>query len=972
MRTNRELALAVKRALATGTIALCGAGSVAVFAQQAVTTQTASASATTAKVTTTKTATSKTAAQKKSILLSQATTVPENSNTPTTAPELQTVVVTGSMIARTNAETTEAITIISANALKDQGLVDVEQAINQVASNVPASFNIAQSVGQFTGGGTYANLRNLGSGRTLILLDGQRLADNATLGNAVDLSGIPFSAIDSMQVLREGASSLYGSDAIAGVINFITKKNFQGGEVDVDYDRPQEAGGASGNGEFTFGHGDLVSDGYNFMITGSYSWQDELKAPQREFSATGVDPARGLYNTNGDGTWPANVIDANGNNWQADYPACTGNPYVTRIQGDCQYEYSAAADDMPKHDEFSGLAAFTKSLPANNTLSIQYFYTRSKVTSWGGPTFYAFTMTPQADPAYFPTAAQLTCDQNFNGGPCSGPPDLTDPITALWSDPGDNRYNQEINTEQRALLTFSGSNAGWDYTASANYSQNQTSQGVVGGYAIYNDFAPTGVLSNLINPFGAQSTAGQQYINSTYRNGVYDNGKLKRWSVGGHASHALGDAFHAGQDATLALGVEASGDNFANASTPFAVQMFDTVFFPPGSTEGSRNQKAAFIELDVPIAKSLEVDISNRQDWYSDFGTTNNSKVSLRFQPSQYITFRGSASTGFRAPTLVDLYTPPTFGAEGGVMGQGGNPYCSPGNYTVEFTSTVCNSQGLGLTGGNTHLKPESSENFDIGVVVSPIRNLGITLDYYRILLKNTIGVIPDTAIYGNPSEFSNLYVLNSAATLTTSIDAPAQCTPYTAPTCGYIIQNIQNTGGVTTAGVDVSIQYTKRTMVGTFHADLEGTAITQYRLQEYTGGPVLNLVGWFNSGNLPAPRWTHDLTLGWTSPAGMWGGGVTNRLLSSYIDQHKAPYPSFLPAGGTEQQRIVATDSTWDVFASYKPIEPLTVLVGIRNVLNTNPPFSNQTVNWPSGYNPVYSDPLLRTFYINLKYKFL
>src|SRR5271168_4437418 len=144
--------------------------------------------------------------------------------------QLQEIVVTGSLIKRTQAESAEAITIIKADSLKDQGITNVEQALNTLTANTP-SINIAQSIGTFSGGGTYANLRGLGDGRTLVLLDGQRLANNAFSGDAVDLSGIPFAAIDSVQVLREGASALYGSDAISGVINFITKKNFQGAEI---------------------------------------------------------------------------------------------------------------------------------------------------------------------------------------------------------------------------------------------------------------------------------------------------------------------------------------------------------------------------------------------------------------------------------------------------------------------------------------------------------------------------------------------------------------------------------------------------------------------------------------------------------------------------------------------------------------------------------------------------------------------
>jgi iron complex outermembrane receptor protein len=199
-------------------------------------------------------------------------------------PELETVVVTGSMIKRVNAETAEAITVLKSDALKDQGIQNLEQALATVTAANP-SINIATAVGTFSGGGTYANLRGLGNGRTLTLLDGQRLSPNAFNGSGVDLSGIPFSAIDSVQVLREGASALYGSDAIAGVVNFITKKNFQGGQIQLNFDHPQKAGGGSGQADVTFGHGDLANDGYNLLITASFSKQQELRATQRGFSA---------------------------------------------------------------------------------------------------------------------------------------------------------------------------------------------------------------------------------------------------------------------------------------------------------------------------------------------------------------------------------------------------------------------------------------------------------------------------------------------------------------------------------------------------------------------------------------------------------------------------------------------------------------------------------------------------------------
>ena len=873
---------------------------------------------------------------------------------------VQEVVVTGSLIKRPNAETAEAVTILKVDALKDQGIENVEQAMNTLTASTP-SVNISSAVGSFSGGGSYANLRHLGNGSTLVLLDGQRLANNAFNGLAVDLSGVPFSAIDSVQVLREGASALYGSDAVAGVINFITKKNYQGAEVQVNFDHPQEAGGGSGEADFTFGHGDLASDGYNVMVTGSYSKQQELRATQRGFSATGFDPAEGVPNTNYPGSWPGIVQDANGNLWQSGYPACEGNPQLTRYFGDCSYRYSAATDLLPESHEFSGMAAISKALPANNTLQLQYFWTQSELNGYSGPMFYDFQMDP-ASP-YFPTASQLICDR----GPanCSTlKPDLTDPINAIWTDPDNSRYGGNVNTEQRVLLTLSGTNAGWDYATDLNYSKNTNDNRWTGGIPNEALLAPGGVLSDLINPFGPQSAAGQALINSSYVNGVYEIGTDSRWSIDGHASHELGDAFNAGSPATVALGFTVNGERFANATTPLNTLLIAATGLSDSSVEGSRQVQAAYLELDMPVTKALDLDISDRQDRYSDFGTTNNPKLSVRYQPADFVTIRGAASTGFRAPTLYQLYSPPFLTASDSPTMGSGNPFCSPGNYTTEWNPTVCASQGLALNGGNRDLKPETSQNFDLGVIFSPIRDMGITVDYYRILLKGVVQTVPASAIYSDPTALSNYIIANSSGTLTPSVAEANECNPYTAATCGYILQSFQNTGRITTDGFDLSVQYLQHTAIGTFHEDLEGTAITQFLEQQYSSGPNINLVG-----NLaivlqqPAYRWEHYLRVDWTSPGGMFGGGLANRLYSSYIDE----YPD---ANGN--QRTVGTYSLVDVYGVYRPITKLAVLFGIKNVLNTNPPFTNaQQNNFAAGYNALAADPLLRNFYINLKYTF-
>jgi iron complex outermembrane receptor protein len=882
---------------------------------------------------------------------------------PAESSQLQQIVVTGSMIKRSDAETAEAITIITADSLKNQGITTIEQALQQIAANQTGSaYNVASSVSTYTGGGSFANLRSLGQAKTLVLLDGQRLANNATVGNAVDISGIPFAAIDHIEVLREGASSLYGTDAIAGVINFITKKDYDSGEVNLNFSRPQHAGGDSYDGDLTYGIGSLAADGYNFMIAVNYTKQDELTASQRSYAATGYYPSQGLANIKFPGNYPGTYQDANGALWQVGYPACGASPQVVHYPaGSCSFLYSSAVDLIPESDELSGLVSFTKALAGNNTLSLQYYWTRSRTSSYSGPNEYFFSMNPGS--AYFPTAADSTCLKYCTS---TSVPDLSDPITAAWSDPDNSRYTKDTNTEQRAVLTFAGNNAGWDYSTSFNWSRNGNAFATTGGYPNLAVFlAPNGSLSPLINPFGPQSAAGRALINSAYLNGDIAVGSLSLWSFNGHAGHELGDAFGAGRAAAFALGFDIKGEHIDfDANLPLTAILASTDGYAPQTTEGGRRSQAAYVELNVPVTKSFDFTISDREDWYSDFGQTNNSKLSFRYQPFRVLTFRGAASTGFRAPSLVNLYSPQYLGATAGEMT---GPGCATGNYNAVFTPTNCLSQGLGVFGGNRNLKPETSENFDLGFVVEPIPNLGITVDYYRILIKQEIQTIPALTIYQNPTTFASDYFLNAAGTLSTATALSVACpnSNLTAPTCGYIAQTPQNTGGIVTDGFDFNADYLIRSDFGKFRLGLDSTVVTKYLLQEYTDGPELNLVGQFNQGNQPVIRWQYLLSLDWASNTGRWGAGVQDRFQSRYADEFSDT------VGATSNPRQVGTYSVWNGYVSFKPVDPLTVLFGIRNLFDTNPPFSNQTANWQTPYNPVFSDPFGRTFYARLKYNF-
>ena len=876
---------------------------------------------------------------------------------------LQEVVVTGSMIKRTDAETAEAITIIKADDLKAQGITTTEQLVAQIMSNqAGTAYSTASAVTTWTGGGSFASLRGLGSSRTLVLLDGQRLANNVILGAGIDLNTIPASAIDHVEVLREGASSLYGSDAIAGVINIITKKNYDQGEISVNFDRPQHTGGGSGDAEITFGKGNLASDGYNFMITGSYSKQQELTATQRPFSATGYDAARGLDNNNGFfGPTPGAFQDNNGSWYGENYPACPGNPYPLTADGYCGYGYSSAVDLVPRTELLSGLASFSKSLPGNNTLSVQYYWARANTITWGGPMEYVEGMS--ASSLYYPTGAGAQYIA-AGGGPGGAPALDGSDITVGWTDGTNNRYNTTNNIEQRALVTFAGDNAGWSYEVNLDYSQNRNDQSV-SGYPNLDVIAPGGVVNDLINPFGAQSAAGQALIDSAYLPGELGEGLMKFEALTGHVSHELGDAFNAGRPAALAFGFDLHAEQIRYSTTALAAILQGATAFPPESVNGSQNDVAAYLELNVPVTHALDFTVSDRQDRYNDFGTTNNAKVSFRWQPIDILTFRGAASTGFRAPSLVDLYAPQVLGATVNMVGPAAECAATSG----PFANGNCLLQGISVTGGNPALEPEKSQNFDLGFVVEPIKNLGVTVDYYRVNISNSISTVPGNAIYSNPTTFAGDYVLNNAGTLTPANNIANGCTNAATTsgsvimppaTCGYIIRLLQNSGGVFTDGVDLSANYTLHTGAGVFRINYDSTFVTQYRLQSYQGGEFVNRVGWYNQGYEPVLRYQHTLNLDWSF--GKFGAGLTNTFQSRYIDE-------FPDANGNT--RNVASYYLLNGYVSVKPVDDLTVVFGIRNLLDKNPSFSNQTGDWQSGYNPSFGDPLGRNFYLQAKYDF-
>lgn len=280
----------------------------------------------------------------------------------------QRIEITGSAIKRSVAdEGALPLTVLKADDLRQAGVTTVEQAIQQLSFSQSSSVG-SNSIGSGTGGATYANLRGIGANKTLVLLNGRRMAAFAFDVDAVDLNSIPFSVIDRIEVLRDGASAIYGTDAVGGVINFITKKDHNGGSVVLEATMPQHRGGDKRRASFVAGFGDLSKDKFNFWLTLDTKTDKRVRALDRDFSKSGIIPERGV-NGNSGTTFPGNFSQAATNiAGNPTAPNCAPPLSVVSPSSSktCVFDFSATIDIIPDVQQDTLGARLTSMLPGDH------------------------------------------------------------------------------------------------------------------------------------------------------------------------------------------------------------------------------------------------------------------------------------------------------------------------------------------------------------------------------------------------------------------------------------------------------------------------------------------------------------------------------------------------------------------------------------------------------------------------------
>ncbi|MDP5007983.1 MAG: TonB-dependent receptor plug domain-containing protein, partial [Glaciimonas sp.] len=313
---------------------------------------------------------------------------PKKAAEPAVEPKMQRVEITGSSIKRVAAQGALPITVVKTDDFAKQGITTAAEALATISSN-QSSFNAASNVGQGRTVGAAADLRGLGANKTLVLLNGRRLANSAFNGAAVNLNVIPIAALDRVEVLRDGASAIYGTDAIGGVINFITKRSYTGLNLSAEGIVPEQAGGAEKRFNLSGGFGDLEEDGYNIWATIDYHSQNGVKASDRSFARPGlVNPGLGLNGGSGNSN-PANYYDINAKTSGNPYASTGCQPPLTQaINGACRYNSQALTGIVPKTEEIAFISKGTFKLNQDNNASIEFLHSESKIkTSIAGDVF---------------------------------------------------------------------------------------------------------------------------------------------------------------------------------------------------------------------------------------------------------------------------------------------------------------------------------------------------------------------------------------------------------------------------------------------------------------------------------------------------------------------------------------------------------------------------------------------------------
>ncbi|GAB57703.1 TonB-dependent receptor [Rheinheimera nanhaiensis] len=906
--------------------------------------------------------------------------------------------VTGSSIKRTALEGALPITVFSKADIDAAGITSAEQLLLQMNIAGNSSDNLASNGGivseeqRGNNGVSGANLRGQGADATLVLLNGRRVATHGLKGRAVDLNSIPFAALERVEVLRDGASAVYGTDAIGGVINFITKRDYTGAEVSAFVDHTEAGGGNIYRGNILFGTGDINKDGWNAFATLSFKKNEVLKGTDRDFSNT-FQPERGLSpDTRGTpfatvfnrGATEANLIGTglvdplDGQSIIAvnilDLPGAAGcetggdmmGPYDQRLWSSessryaCAWDYPAAARiQQPQESiDFIGRASFK--LAEEHMATLEFVASEVDVSKAFEPyqispssTFGPATWYPSTGESYdliYNALADYFGEDQLNYG---------ERIAYRWRCIACG--GREIDTTTKAyrfLAAFEGVIANWDYNVGLSRASSE-SDSVLGDGYYFTDALQVALGSGDLNPFllpgQSQSAAGLAALASASARGVtLYGGESIMTQLDATVSGEVGFELPGGE-IMMALGADLRREEFKFNGDERAEMR--PVFLAPFDNANvldkvSRDIKAVFAEFYLPVTDELEVTLAGRYDKYDGFGSTTNPKVSFSYKPLEQLMLRGAFSTGFKVPSFNQLFNGITELQYTGL--DLADPESCPGGVADENVAGCERIQPVELFGGKPDLAPEESEQKSFGVVVVPTDYFNFSLDWWEIERTDTIRSAPREVLIDNYDLFTANWIRNAQGEVV-AIDRR------------YI-----NSGGSLTQGIELDMNLTGELAGGAWKINLNASYIDTFKTKGLDSLPYSeNLVGeYVRYYNLPI-KWKHTLNFSYVH--GDWSHSLTQLYRDGYKDELPVSVrnETYIPS---QWNPNVDEYITYNYSVSYAGIDNMRLTFGIKNLFDEDPPFTAHQNDFAAGaaWEPRVADPRGRAYTLLLEYKFM
>lgn len=887
---------------------------------------------------------------------------------------MQRVEITGSSIKRIVKEGALPVQVISKETIARTGATTVADLIQKLPAM--QGFTIeAIAAGTNSGGRTTASIHDLGSSYTLVLLNGRRMAPLQDSGSTVNLNSIPMSAVERVEVLTDGASALYGADAIAGVINFILKKNYQGLTLDAGYTHPQHDGGRSYNAGFTAGFGNLDTDRFNVLLTYRHDDQQQLMAPQRSFGKSAYVP----FNFDGksyiyDRT---SVFSAPGNaniSFTGGAPAIGINPFYKTNQkcaeGNflylandasteyCSFDFAAQVEIVPVSKRDTAFASGRFKLSENATIfadmSLGRFDLTARIAS--NPVSVAIPKDSTLYNQYI--RPHLTAEQHAAVRTVNAPYRAID-----WG----TRDSRTVTDVQHAVLGIEGDSFGWDYSSGLTYSKYELEEQYVGGYMKNAEFRAM-LANRTFDPFvaaGNQSPATQQLIQDSLFKGAIRNASstLRGFDVRGSRE------LFALPGGASSIGVGADYRELQQVQTATSAAKDGTIysFSAPAENDYTRESTGVFAELNLPVLSNLEMSAAVRYDKYSAIKdarakrTVGNDqdattyKITARYTPTTAVLLRASYGTGFRVADQDSIASPIV---NAGVTS---STYNCPDNLRAE-NPEFCNQgkvQYAVKRGGNENLSPEKSEQFTIGFRIDASKNVTLGADLWDVKMTNQVSSVSEAQAFGaDAPKFRQLF-----STFTNPATGEVKWAFTRAPI---------NIGRSHNRGIDWDATIGETYSFGKLSTNINGTHMLK---SSYTRPGTDNV--WENSmdkyGINDAVTFRDVVRITTALETGPMTNGFSVNYRNGYQDAPTTIYDVAAKKLTPAPIRLnVPSYTTIDYQGKYLISKMWEVRGGIRNLMDKEAPLSLRTSSGHQvGYDPRYADTMGRTFYINSSYKF-